>query len=52
MFAHMPGNRASIGIKPSACGKADNDSDGFVFVKVVCGGCGGLDGDQTSDDYR
>src|SRR5688572_31380344 len=26
MFAHMPGNGASIGIKPSACGKADNDS--------------------------
>ncbi len=37
MFAHMPGDGAGVCIKSSACGKPDNDSDGFAFVKVFRG---------------
>jgi hypothetical protein len=46
-------NGARIGIEAAASGKADDDSDGLAFVKVI--GCGvrvsGHEGRDDKDDY-
>jgi hypothetical protein len=51
MFAHVPGDGAGVSIKSSTGGKPDDDSDGFAFIKIFCGG-GGSDRKQSDDCCR